>query len=333
MKASLHIDLMHVFGIASSPPSNCQLPFIQMKNADVSYHRCAIGEAMLQEFDGLLGYLYQLDLCTTRALTIPISVDRGDLHALYLILAAGPIHIQDLQSGQSFILASQRACYLYLPPGRYELTAPSYHTALFGYYFRGELFRQGNERPFKLLHPLIQSYRQADSRSCCSIDFRVGPRTRAHIQQLLENVKRGDMDNEEHILHQMKALMKLSNEKAFDEYERTSDPQLLIDRCRKLLADQIAQQGNTALVKHVAQQLHVRPEYLSRLHQCYYGHTLAEYRSSLLTDKIKALLLLPDTLLAISLECGFQGPNEMSRFFKRQCGSTPAAYRRLLNNK
>ncbi|WP_270089142.1 helix-turn-helix domain-containing protein [Sphingobacterium sp. SYP-B4668] len=326
MKASLHIDLMHVFGIASSPPSNCQLPFIQMKNADVSYHRCAIGEAMLQEFDGLLGYLYQLDLCTTRALTIPISVDRGDLHALYLILAAGPIHIQDLQSGQSFILASQRACYLYLPPGRYELTAPSYHTALFGYYFRGELFRQGNERPFKLLHPLIQSYRQADSRSCCSIDFRVGPRTHRRIRNFVNNLRKGQLDNEGYIFHQLKELFKLSTEKIFEEHDKLSEPFVKAREARDLIIQYMEDLGQDFSLTSICESIGISQDYLNEIFHDHYQQSPSAFKQQLLEEKIKQLLLEDMPIRHVAYACGYTSGSALNKFFKKRTGMTPSAY-------
>src|SRR5690606_21173450 len=123
-------------------------------------------------------------------------------------------------------------------------------------------------------------------------------------------------------------LLKLAKEKIYDAYERTSDPELLIQRCRDLLAGRIAEHGNAVRIRDIANQLHVRHEYLSRLHQQYYQQKLNDYRDGLVMERICGLLEEHYSLLEISVLCGFPGIRELNRFFKRKTGITPGQYRR-----
>src|SRR5690606_25227576 len=146
----------------------------------------------------------------------------------------------------------------------------------------GGIFREGNERHFPFLHAVIRAYRNRSEEARCSRDFRIGARTRSRIQHLCDNLRKEDFSNESFVIHNISKLIELSREKVFDEYIRTSDPQLLIQRCRELLAAGIAREGNAIRIKDIAGQLRVRPEYLNRLHKEHYQQKISSYRNRLL---------------------------------------------------
>src|SRR5690606_20030781 len=155
-----------------------------------------------------------------------------------------------------------------------------------------------------------------------------GEHTLNQIRRFCQHIKKGDIKNEKFVLTELIRLFVLAKEKVFDAYERTADPELLIQRCRNLLADYIAEQGNTVRVKDIARQLHVRHEHLSRLHQQYHQQKLNDYRDGLVMERICGLLEEHYSLLEITVLCGFPGIRELNRFFKRKTGITPGQYRR-----
>lgn len=333
MKKSLHIDLSAHFG-AAVPTAKWQggKPRLQIRHAITHYYAYGVDIAIEQEFDGYRGYLYSYEMRLRQAISIPVHVDRADMHVLYFVESNTAIKLKD-NIRDICVIGSQRARYLYLPAGEYTLHFPEGELLLFGFYFDGRIFRAGNERPFGFIANLIQAHRHRSTRAYSSIDFKVGKLTRAKIQHICAYLKANDLFNEAFILDGLIQLIKLSRDKVYNEYERVSDPKLLIQRCRELLSEEINRIGNNVKIKAIAAQLHVSPAYLSRLHQKYYGQRINDYREELLLRRIQVLLAQPITLLDVSLQCNFHGPSELSRFFKKKMGLTPIQYRKTLQTE
>lgn len=323
MLQSLILHLTDLFGAPCAAESLCMQPSIKMKTDLLTCWKNKIGEAILQEFDGREGYIYQLELYLVCPITLSMEIQCSDLHVLYSLKASAAIQLLAPDQPHPYVIAPQRARFFYLPTHLYQLKIAPGRTHIFGFYFQSRLFRNNNERPFKFLHPLIEAFRTGQTKSLSSIDFRIGDTTRNYIGHLSRNVKKGDLDSERHILDVLIALIKLARIKIFDEYERTSDPQELLKRCRQRIAQQIAETTQPVVLKSIAAQLQVRVEYLCRLHKKYYGTTLMDYRDTLLLKKINALLQQPYTLLDISARCGFNDDNALIRFFKKKTGITP----------
>ncbi|ERJ57689.1 helix-turn-helix transcriptional regulator [Sphingobacterium paucimobilis] len=331
MKQSLHIQLELLFGKPCTAERLDLRPDIMMKTDLVTYWKNEQGEAILQEFDGREGYIYQLDLSLTSSIQLPLQVLAIDIHAMYALSTAAPLMLIDPVQQQCYPLADQRARFFYLPARIYHLQVPAARIQLFGFYFQPKLFRDNNERPFKFLHPLIHAHRNRQIQSLCSVDFKVGNTTKNYIEQLLRNVKKGDLDSEKYILDTVITLLQLARTEIYDEYERTSDPEELIRRCRQRIADQIRDSSQPVILKNIAKQLHVSFEHLCRIHKEQHKTTLLAYRDELLLDKIKGLLTSSSYSLSdISERCGFSDSNSLIRFFKKQTGTTPAQYRENL---
>ncbi|NGM66024.1 AraC family transcriptional regulator [Sphingobacterium sp. SGR-19] len=331
MKKSLHINFRAHFGqpIADDKP-NRPKPWLHIRYADTQYYAKEENWAIAQEFDGKHGYLFSYDLHLEETVTIPVQVDMGDLYVLYVVEGDNDILVQDVADDLVCTLAPGRARYLYVPPGDYrvELSAGGYQ--VFGFYFDGGIFRDGNDRSFRFLHEAIAAYRNKATHLVYSIDFLVGPKTLLHIDHLCNNLRKGDLDNEAFVLTELTRLMQLSKEKVFTEYEQTSDPELLIQRYRQLLAKDIAYEGNKAQIKLIATQLDIRYEYLNRIHKQFHGKNLRDYRNSLLVTHVETLLAGPFSLWEVAIQSGFHGPSELNRFFKKHRGMTLAQYRRSI---
>ncbi|MBD1431775.1 helix-turn-helix domain-containing protein [Sphingobacterium sp. DN00404] len=329
MKKSLFLNLEPHFGIPRSiSVSDIPGPTIPIQQATVRCYDNGQDYAIEQEFDAKDCYLYSYDFSLLKKRTISVQADMADLHVFYLLQGDAAVALcNDTGEIYTELLPEHGRC-AYLPGGRYQLQFEAGTYCLFGFYFDGGLFRDGNERPFSFLHEVIEAYRANLSEPVGSIDFPAGEYTLNQIRRFCQHIKKGDIENEKFVLQELIRLLKLAKEKIYDAYERTTDPELLIQRCRDLLAGRIAKHGNAVRIRDVAGQLHVRHEYLSRLHQQYYQQKLNDYRDGLVTEKIRQLLEEPYTLLEISVLCGFPGVRELNRFFKRKTGMTPAQYRR-----
>lgn len=331
MKKSLHVNFLTHFGqvIADQTPEQPK-PRLNIRHADTQYYAKEGNWAIAQEFDGKHGYLFSYDLHLEEAAVIPVRVDMGDLYVLYVVEGDTDILVRDAADDLVCTLAPGRARYLYVPPGDYQVELSAGGFQVFGFYFDGGIFRDGNERNFRFLHEVIAAYRSQATHLVYSIDFLVGPKTLLHIDHLCNNLRKGDLDNEAFVLTELTRLMQLSKEKVFTEYEQTSDPELLIHRCRQLLAKGITYQGNKVQIKLIAPQLRARHEYLNRLHKQFYGEKLSDYRNSLLVKHVETLLAGPFSLWEVAIQSGFHGPSELNRFFKKHRGMTLARYRRSI---
>lgn len=183
MKTTLKIDLQQLFGTACERNQISIRPSIKMAQGTVSYFQNENNEAILQEFDGLLGFINMLDFKLIGKTTVEFHIEQPDLHVFYLMEGQPNMAIIDMQSMKRMLVSPLRGRYFYLPAGKYTFVIPKGRTTIFNFYFRCSIFRDGNERPYQFLHPLIEAHRNAVSTSSCSIDL-IGHRI-AHIDSLL----------------------------------------------------------------------------------------------------------------------------------------------------
>ncbi|MEN5055882.1 AraC family transcriptional regulator [Sphingobacterium kitahiroshimense] len=326
MKKALQIDLKHLFGAECLQKQITINPSIKMAHGSVSYYGNQGNEAILQEFDGLLGYVNMVDFKSSQNLNIPIHIETSDLHIFYLMEAQASIEIENLQQHISYRIDPARARYFYLPPGSYQLQIPRGRCSIFNFYFRCSIFRNGNERPFQFLHPLITAHRQSSISSCCSIDFRIGPRTRARIQHLLTKLTKGDLDNEEHVFHELKELIKLSKEKIFEEYEKLSDAMIKAKQAHDLIVQYVDLHGQNFHIKTIYENMGISHDYLNEIFHRYYNQSPSQFKYMLMEAKIKKLLLTDSSIANIAYSCGYSEVSALTKFFKKRTDLTPTEY-------
>jgi two-component system response regulator YesN len=79
---------------------------------------------------------------------------------------------------------------------------------------------------------------------------------------------------------------------------------------------------------HLAEQVYLNPDYLSRLFKLAKGITLSEYIAVLKIQRSKELLSEPQLLIQdIAKSLGFTSAGYFSRFFKKETGQTPQEFR------
>lgn len=80
MKTSLHIHLEKQFGPAIEQKQVSIKPSIKMSYSQLSYFYHQIDEVILQEFDGLFGFINMLDFKLNSKRIVPLHSEQADLH-------------------------------------------------------------------------------------------------------------------------------------------------------------------------------------------------------------------------------------------------------------
>lgn len=322
MKTALQIDIAVVFGQPISPRTDMLKPSISMPNADYQHYENQHSQACLQQFDGMLGYINILDLYLSADIVIPMQVTRSDLHIFYLFTEDRAIQIRDVQKRISYSISCNRGRYFYLTKSDYEIHVPAGRYTLVNFYFRGSIFRDGNERPYQFLHLLIHAYRQQDPHACCSIDFRVGNRTISLLKTIAAKIKKGDLDSEVNILWGIKKLIQLSKEKIFEEYEKISESQVKAKEAHAAIKQAVAEHGQDFKLDDIAWRFEISTDYLHQLIHSYYGLSPQELKIAFMLDLAKKYILDGMHTDTIAYELGYASPSSFARFFKKKTGMT-----------
>lgn len=274
----------------------------------------------------MLGYINILDLHLSADIVIPIQVTCSDIHIFYHIGDESAIQIKDIQQQRIYTISCNRGRYLYLSTGNYEIHVPAGRYNLLNFYFRGSIFRDGNERPFQFLQPLLHAYRQQDPHSWCSIDFRAGIRTISLLKTIASKIKKGDLDSEVNILWGIKKLIQLSKEKIFEEYEKISESQLKAKEAHAAIKQAVAEHGQDFKLDDIAWQLGISMDYLHQLIHSYYGLSPQELKIAFMLDLAKKYILDGMHTDTIAYELGYASPSSFARFFKKKTGTTATEF-------
>ncbi|WP_343566621.1 helix-turn-helix domain-containing protein [Sphingobacterium sp.] len=326
MKTALHIDIAQLFGEPVSFQTGAFRPRLRMSNADFQLYENQHSQACLQQFDGKLGYINILDLHLSADIVIPMQITESDMHIFYLFTEDRAIQIRDVQKRISYSISCNRGRYFYLTRSDYEIYVPAGRYTLVNFYFRGSIFRDGNERPFQFLHPLINAYRKQDPNSWCSIDFRVGTRTISLLKTIAAKIKKGDLDSEVNILWGIKKLIQLSKEKIFEEYEKISESQLKAKDAYATIKQAVAEHGQDFKLDDIARQLGISMDYLHQLIHSYYGQSPQELKIDFVLELAKRYILDGMSTDTVAYELGYSSPSSFARFFRKKTGMTATEF-------
>ena len=83
--------------------------------------------------------------------------------------------------------------------------------------------------------------------------------------------------------------------------------------------------------RELAEQLHITPQYLTRLFQRFVGSSVRSYISVLRISRAKELLISRPytTLDGIAALCGYRDVSYFISVFRQQTGTTPKQFRKL----
>lgn len=322
MRKSLALILPYAFRATAVPQQlKSRLPIAA---AERSYWQGDTGSLLLQEHDGLLAYIYCYEIQLERTTNLTISSKQADIHALYLLQADKAIRIKE-SSGQTIdSINPQRARYLYLPAATYSLVLPAGNSLLFGLYFNTKIFRQGHDRPFDAIKPLLQARHNKQSKALSSLDFRIATRSQNHIRKLAQGLHHKRLSNESLILSQVIKLMELSQEKINEKTAPIApQPFIKLEQARQLLAHYINEEIEMPAIGLIADELSIDIRLLNQQHRLRYGNSLQHYRNQLMISKAQQLLLEGRTVSQTAYTLGYSSPAAFVRFFKSQVKLSP----------
>lgn len=330
MKENTHFKLSQRFQKVDDIPRDF-IPHLKLAAAPPIAYRNNVGHILHQQFDGLVGFINCLDFDLKATERIPIEIKGNDIHMLYLPEGEQGIVLSDKKTHIDQAIAPQRGRFFYLPEGEYELCVPSGRHFVFNFYFRGSIFRDGNEKPFPYLYELIADFRNGSDRSSSSIDFKVGNRTCLLIKTILSNLKIGDLDSEVNILWGIKKLIKLSKEKIFEEYDKISESHLKSKEAYASIKQAVAEYGQDFKLSDIAMRLNISKDYLHLLIHSYYGQSPHELKINFMLDLAKKYIVDGMHTDAVAYELGYSAPSSFTRFFKKRTGISPTEFFRRNN--
>lgn len=325
MKKNTHFRLSQRFQKVDDMPPDF-IPHLKLAAVPPIAYRSNVGYILHQQFDGLVGFINCLDFDLKATERIPIEIKGNDMHMLYLPEGEQGIVLSDKKTHVGQAIAPQRGRFFYLPEGDYEMWVPSGRHFVFNFYFRGSIFRDGNEKPFPYLYDLIADFRNGSDQSSSSIDFKVGNRTCLLIKTILSNLKRGDLDSEVNILWGIKKLIKLSKEKIFEEYDKISESHLKSKEAYASIKQAVAEYGHDFKLDDIAELLGISMDYLHELIHSYYGESPQELKIEFMLDLAKKFIMEGMHTDAVAYEMGYSAPSSFVRFFKKKTGMTTTEF-------
>lgn len=328
MKKSMHLGLHEYFDEVDSPAYLTKIErSIDMRHAEVTYWKQQHEEAVLQEFDGLQGYLYFIDILLDDERHIPFKIDHPDLHILYVLSGSAPVKFYDQDTHLLSQLANHRAQYLYLPPKNYHITIPLGRSTIFGFYFRASIFREGNDSKYRFLQPLLDAYRSQSPLPKCSIDFRVGPITELYIETLCRNLVAKQLHNESFILERLIRLIELSKQKIHEEYDYEDIYKTVINKYINIIKAYVDIYGQNFNLQDVTEKMGFSESHMSHILKRQTGTTAKQYKDRFVVERCRKELKAYGLLGDAAERCGFSSVASFSKFFKKHTGETPGAFR------
>lgn len=327
MKKSLYYELSHYFGTPQPLlPGGTTQPALHLQDSEVKIFQKHDELAFEQEFDGRYGYLYLYEFRLKDTICCPLRVDIADIHVLYVLSGKDQVCLLD----KDFLLICNilpgRARYFHLPIGEYYVSIPKENTEFFGFYFDGQIFRDGNEQPYNFLSDLLQDYRSKAQHATYSIDFQIGPQAQQFITYFIKHLKKEQLDTEHFILEGIIQFLFLAKDDINNEYDHISYSEQLAQQAHRLVAWHVEQSGQNFNLSSIAALLNRSQAYINTVHKKHYHETLEAFKNKLVLVKAKRYLMQGLPVKNTAYLCEFNTPSIFCKFFKRMTGQTTSTF-------
>lgn len=128
-------------------------------------------------------------------------------------------------------------------------------------------------------------------------------------------------------------LRRLALEWQSDQTPRTAVAGGELDAVEKMAAFMSRHYAEPLQATQIARAAGLHPNYAMAVFKRGFGLSLGEFLSRTRIAQVQRLLVTTDrTVLSIALECGFGSASRFHAVFKKQCGQSPADYRKALRN-
>ena len=327
MKKTYFMELDHIFGRPFSPALTAPLsPSIIFSDGDILYRKQGSRSCIKQRFKGWYGYLQHYDMILDKAVDIPIEVEQRDVHVFYLMQNRGYIELRDASGKILFHLDAQRAIYIYLVPGNYQLTVSAGRHQLFSFYFDTGIFRYGGDEAFQFLQPPLRAHFENCPYPVTSVDFAVDPVMATYIHHVCRNLQKGSMDHAVFISEHLRQLHHFAKDSVLRERGPDNYNQYLAASAKKIIEIETEDFGIALELAEVADKLAISLKHLNAIVKKECGITLSAYKKQCVLEKAKRLLLHGMSGRDTAIRCSFEDRATFHRFFKREAGMTAGEY-------
>ncbi|WP_439557072.1 helix-turn-helix domain-containing protein [Dyadobacter sp.] len=170
----------------------------------------------------------------------------------------------------------------------------------------------------------------------------VSEKEEATLNTIIENIRqeyRANMDkfSQDLIVAQIELLLKYSERFYHRQFlTRKNVNHKILDRLEEIInayfnSPDLMQKG-LPTVQHVAENLHISPNYLSNMLKTLTGQTTQQHIHNRLIEKAKERLSVTDLSVSeIAYELGFEHPQSFSKLFKTKTNYSPLEFRASFN--
>lgn len=291
-----------------------------------------IGDDWLQQeiLTTLTGTVYCIQAQISSPLTVHVKVNNPFIQLFYIIKAQSGILLKQHGQQQQYFMQPERAVYMYAPPADYTVHLESGSYLVYGFCFEPEILfgQHADIHPF--FQPVLKARRAVYQHLVTSMDFRAEKNTRDKILELQQKLSLGKESSAFSILMTLKDLFALSIRKIQIEYEHHQASRLLVDLARSRIEQHYRDSDTGISIDSIADALCLPRSRLNKLHRLHYGYTISHYSKQCRLAKAKALLKLGEKIIAVALLCSFRDETSFHKYFLRETGMTPDAYRKSL---
>lgn len=289
-------------------------PYIQLIEEYVDYRQVLI---------------YRLQAVVLHPCEIQVKCCRSDYHLLYPLEASADIRItRDIPHAFAITLTPAMATYVHIPKAQLRISLQPGVYTIYGLLIdigmiRSEIFRND--------HFLMQfrlQRQQGKKLLYQSALWPIAEKTVLMIQHIEFYFFPYHKNKESKAVELVYALFAIAEYKQFEIYEKLAEGQLVAQRARQMINDQINQTFSNLNIGSISVRLGISMQYLAKVHKKYFRETLLQYRDSILLEKAKRLLMQYD-VTEVSNYCGFGQVSTFSDYFFKQTQMRPMEYKRL----
>ena len=301
-------------------------PSLRFGDGEISYQKKEGKLCITQDFKGRAAYLQLFDLVLDEAGQLPIKIKQSDLYLIYLLKASQPIQLFGEKQDHLASLSGQRALFLYLPAGNYQLHLPAGNYQLFGLCFDVGIFDSGADTGYDFLVPLLDAHRCKTPLPMRSPDFRICQGTKRHIYALCRKLKKADLDTQVNMMLRIKELIERSKTNLLLETQSDALNLHYVELAKSLIEAGVDELGMGYALSELGEEIPMNLKYFGQIFKQNTRYTLEGYRQQCATERAKTLLLDGMAIWKVSIIMGYSEARSFRRFFKANTGLTPQEF-------
>lgn len=327
MRKSAFIISDPIFGpVQKVPHAGTSKRTIMLNEAQCSYRKLGEQSIFEQEFKGRYGYLHHVELVLSQELRITIAIKLRDLYGIYFLQGNRTIKLENSEGDLLFTLSPQKAIYLYLPVGTYQLLVNPGTYQIFSFYFDIGFLDGLPKQDLEFLGKLRDAHKTNSEKPLQSVEFRAGTLTTAFIKKLGRYLTKGEWNSQLYVLDQLQLLLQISKSKIDKQKLLHQERDISGELVMKMIENGVDQKGMQFNVKSLQKDIPLSIQQLNKLFKAKYRLTLTAYKKKYIIKKSIPLLLQRTPIIRICEILSIKDDRVFYRMFRSITGTTPRAY-------